>query len=41
MFIRLLIHFIENLDAGQDFSKLPDTYVIFITECNHYNWKTF
>lgn len=23
---------IENLDAGQDFSKLPDTYTIFITE---------
>ena len=23
---------IENLDAGQDFTLLPDTYVIFITE---------
>ena len=23
---------IENLDAGQDFSELPDTYTIFITE---------
>ena len=23
---------IENLDAGQDFDELPDTYTIFITE---------
>ena len=23
---------VENLDAGQDFNQLPDTYVIFITE---------
>lgn len=23
---------IENLHAGQDFSELPDTYTIFITE---------
>lgn len=23
---------VENLDAGQDFDQLPDTYVIFITE---------
>lgn len=23
---------IDNLDAGQDFSELPDTYTIFITE---------
>ena len=23
---------VENLDAGQDFSELPDTYTIFITE---------
>ena len=23
---------VENLDAGQDFKQLPDTYVIFITE---------
>ena len=25
---------IENLNAGQDFNKLPDTYTIFITEKN-------
>ena len=30
---------IENLDAGQDFSKLPDTYVIFITENDYYGEK--
>ena len=23
---------IENLDAGQDFEELPDSYTIFITE---------
>lgn len=23
---------IENLDAGQDFEELPDTYTIFVTE---------
>ena len=27
---------VENLDAGDDFSKLPDTYVIFITEKDYY-----
>ncbi len=27
---------IENLDAGQDFDKLPDTYTIFITENDIY-----
>lgn len=27
---------IENLDAGQDFSELPDTYVIFITEKDYF-----
>lgn len=27
---------IENLDAGQDFSQLPDTYTIFITEKDFY-----
>lgn len=27
---------IENLDAGQDFSELPDTYVIFITELDYF-----
>lgn len=27
---------IENLDAGEDFTKLPDTYVIFITEKDFY-----
>lgn len=27
---------VENLDAGDDFSKLPDTYVIFITENDYY-----
>ena len=27
---------VENLDKGQDFSELPDTYVIFITEKDHY-----
>ena len=27
---------IENLDAGQDFKELPDTYIIFITERDFY-----
>ena len=27
---------VENLDEGQEFSDLPDTYVIFITEEDHY-----
>lgn len=27
---------IENLDAGQDFSELPDTFTIFITEKDFY-----
>ena len=27
---------IENLDAGQDFAELPDTYTIFITEKDFY-----
>ncbi len=27
---------IENLDAGQDFKELPDTYTIFITEKDFY-----
>ena len=27
---------IENLDAGEDFSSLPDTYVIFITESDYF-----
>ena len=27
---------IENLDAGQDFNELPDTYTIFITEKDFY-----
>jgi len=27
---------IENLDAGQDFDQLPDTYTIFITEKDFY-----
>lgn len=27
---------IENLDAGQEFKQLPDTYVIFITEKDFY-----
>ena len=27
---------IENLSAGQDYSELPDTYTIFITEKDHY-----
>lgn len=27
---------IENLDAGQEFSELPDTYTIFITEMDFY-----
>ena len=27
---------VENLRAGQDFRKLPDTYVIFITENDYY-----
>lgn len=27
---------IENLDAGEDFSSLPDTYVIFITENDYF-----
>lgn len=27
---------VENLDAGQDFSELPDTYTIFITERDFY-----
>lgn len=27
---------IENLDAGQDFKELPDTYIIFITEKDFY-----
>ena len=27
---------VENLDAGQDFDKLPDTYTIFITEKDFY-----
>lgn len=27
---------VENLDAGQDFSELPDTYTIFITEKDFY-----
>ena len=27
---------IENLDAGQEFSELPDTYTIFITEKDFY-----
>ena len=28
---------IENLDAGQDFKELPDTYTIIITEKDFYN----
>lgn len=27
---------VENLDAGQDFNELPDTYTIFITEDDFY-----
>ena len=27
---------VENLDAGQDFDQLPDTYAIFITEKDFY-----
>jgi hypothetical protein len=27
---------IENLDAGQDFDELPDTYTIFITETDFF-----
>ena len=27
---------IENLDAGQEFEELPDTYTIFITETDFY-----
>lgn len=27
---------IENLDTGQDFKELPDTYIIFITERDFY-----
>ena len=27
---------IENLDAGQEFEELPDTYTIFITEKDFY-----
>lgn len=27
---------VENLDAGQDFCDLPDTFTIFITEKDHY-----
>ena len=27
---------IENLDAGQEFTELPDTYTIFITEKDFY-----
>ncbi len=27
---------VENLDAGQDFNQLPDTYTIFITEKDFY-----
>lgn len=27
---------IENLDAGQEFAELPDTYIIFITEKDFY-----
>ena len=27
---------VENLDAGQDFDQLPDTYTIFITEKDFY-----
>lgn len=27
---------IENLDAGQEFNELPDTYIIFITEKDFY-----
>ena len=27
---------IENLDAGQEFEELPDTYIIFITEKDFY-----
>ena len=27
---------VENLDAGQDYRELPDTYVIFITENDYY-----
>ena len=28
---------VENLDAGQEFKELPDTYIIFITERDFYN----
>lgn len=27
---------VENLDEKQDYSELPDTYVIFITEKDYY-----
>ena len=27
---------VENLDAGQEFNDLPDTYTIFITEEDFY-----
>ncbi|EOS71472.1 hypothetical protein C818_00600 [Lachnospiraceae bacterium MD308] len=27
---------VENLNAGQDFNELPDTYIIFITEKDFY-----
>ena len=27
---------VENLDAGQEFKELPDTYIIFITESDFY-----
>lgn len=30
---------VENLDAGQDFKELPDTYTIFITEQDFYSAK--
>ena len=30
---------VENLDAGQDFKELPDTYTIFITEKDFYGAK--
>lgn len=30
---------IENLDAGQAFCELPETYVIFITETDFFGWE--
>ena len=31
---------VENLDAGQDFNQLPDTYTIFIIENDFMVWAS-